>query len=140
MVNDFLIFGAGISGLTLGLELLKVGCSVRILEASDSPGGLAKSVIINGNTMNYASFGDFVDLDVDVTITVSISTIRWHCPICSLTRIRTPKKDVNRRKKCSKPVYVEKYDDCSNPYFHKDKTRVRPKPSFRKGNTKKHAM
>jgi N,N'-diacetyllegionaminate synthase len=53
VVNNFLIIGAGISGLTLALELLKGGCSVRILEASDAVGGLAKSVCINGNMIDF---------------------------------------------------------------------------------------
>lgn len=53
MVNDFLIIGAGISGLTLALELLKGGCPVRVLESSDTPGGLAKSVYINENMIDF---------------------------------------------------------------------------------------
>ena len=44
MVKDYVIIGAGISGLTLALEFLRAGRRVRIIEACDSVGGLAKSI------------------------------------------------------------------------------------------------
>jgi uncharacterized protein with NAD-binding domain and iron-sulfur cluster len=42
------IFGAGISGLTCALELVKQGFKVKIYEKEDLPGGMAKSKRING--------------------------------------------------------------------------------------------
>ena len=45
MVKDYVVLGAGISGLTLALEFLRDGKSVRLVEASGSVGGLAKSVV-----------------------------------------------------------------------------------------------
>ena len=42
-VNNFIILGAGVTGLTLGFELSKKGHSVTILESSSDVGGLAKT-------------------------------------------------------------------------------------------------
>lgn len=44
MVKDYLIIGAGISGLTLALEFVRAGKSIRIIEGSNAVGGLAKSI------------------------------------------------------------------------------------------------
>ena len=44
MVKDYVIIGAGISGLTLGLEFLRAGKRIRIIESSNAVGGLAKSI------------------------------------------------------------------------------------------------
>lgn len=53
MVNDYFIIGAGVSGLTLAVELLRKGCTVTVIEACDAPGGLAKSEYINGNMVDF---------------------------------------------------------------------------------------
>jgi len=44
VVKDYVILGAGISGLTLGLEFLRAGKRIRIIESSNAVGGLAKSI------------------------------------------------------------------------------------------------
>ena len=46
-VNNFIILGAGVTGLTLGFELSKKGHSVTILESSSDVGGLAKTHIVD---------------------------------------------------------------------------------------------
>lgn len=53
MVNDVVILGAGVSGLTTGVELLKKGISVTILEKSNMIGGLAASVDFQVGDKNY---------------------------------------------------------------------------------------
>jgi phytoene dehydrogenase-like protein len=45
---DYVIVGAGISGLSLGKHLVKAGKSVLLLEASDRPGGRVKTDQVNG--------------------------------------------------------------------------------------------
>ncbi len=45
---DFIIIGAGVSGLTLAYELLKKGKTVSIFEKNSIPGGLARTEIIDG--------------------------------------------------------------------------------------------
>ena len=40
-----IILGAGVTGLSAGIRLLDSGCDVCILERSDQPGGLAKTVV-----------------------------------------------------------------------------------------------
>ncbi len=45
---DYIIVGAGISGLSLGKHLVKAGKSVLILEAEDRPGGRVKTDKLNG--------------------------------------------------------------------------------------------
>ncbi|MEJ7638376.1 MAG: FAD-dependent oxidoreductase [Singulisphaera sp.] len=41
MTPEVLIIGAGMGGLTAALRLARRGCHVRVVEASDAPGGLA---------------------------------------------------------------------------------------------------
>lgn len=53
MVKDYVILGAGISGLTLALEFLRAGKFVRVIEAASSVGGLAKSVKYNDYIVDY---------------------------------------------------------------------------------------
>ena len=49
---DYLIIGAGFSGLTLGLRLAEAGKSVIILEGENSVGGLASDFYLsNGSDM-----------------------------------------------------------------------------------------
>lgn len=45
---DYIIVGAGISGLSLGKHLVKAGKSVLILESEDRPGGRVKTDTYNG--------------------------------------------------------------------------------------------
>ena len=44
MVTDYVIIGGGISGLTLALEFLRAGKSIRLIESANALGGLAKTV------------------------------------------------------------------------------------------------
>ena len=53
MVKDYVVLGAGISGLTLALEFLRAGKSVRLLEGAGSVGGLAKSVVFEDYVVDY---------------------------------------------------------------------------------------
>lgn len=46
--KQYLIIGAGVSGLTLAYELAKKGNSVRIFEKNKLVGGLARTEVING--------------------------------------------------------------------------------------------
>jgi len=46
--NDTLIIGAGIAGLTAARVLKKAGRMVRIIEASDGPGGRVRTDIVDG--------------------------------------------------------------------------------------------
>lgn len=50
---DYVIIGAGISGLSLGKHLVKAGKSVLILEAGDRPGGRVKTDKINGFLLDH---------------------------------------------------------------------------------------
>ena len=43
--KNYLILGAGVSGLTVANELVKQGCKVVIYEKSESLGGLASTYI-----------------------------------------------------------------------------------------------
>src|SRR6476646_189141 len=54
------IIGSGIGGLSAALNLAKKGHQVTVLEATDRPGGLAKSVSVSGNTFDA---GPYVLLD-----------------------------------------------------------------------------
>lgn len=53
MVVDYVIVGAGVSGLTLALEFLREGKRVRIIESTDAVGGLAKSISYNDYTIDF---------------------------------------------------------------------------------------
>ena len=53
MVNDYVIIGAGISGLTLALEFLRSGKRVRMIESSSAVGGLAKSVSFTDYSIDF---------------------------------------------------------------------------------------
>lgn len=53
MVKDYFIIGAGISGLTLGYELAKNKKSVKIVESTNSVGGLAKSISFKDYVLDY---------------------------------------------------------------------------------------
>jgi N,N'-diacetyllegionaminate synthase len=53
MVKDYVIIGAGISGLTLALELLKKEKKVIVIESSDSVGGLAKTITYDDYVVDY---------------------------------------------------------------------------------------
>ncbi len=53
MVKDYVIIGAGISGLVLALELLKKNKKVTILEKSSSVGGLAKSISYDDYVVDF---------------------------------------------------------------------------------------
>jgi len=46
--SDFIIIGAGVSGLTLAYELLKKGKKVAIYEKNSIPGGIARTEIVDG--------------------------------------------------------------------------------------------
>jgi len=52
-VKDFIVLGAGISGLTAAYELLKKGEKVTILEKDPHVGGLARTVNLNGTPIDY---------------------------------------------------------------------------------------
>lgn len=54
------IIGAGIGGLSAALNLAKQGYEVTVFEATDAPGGLAKSVSVAGNTFDA---GPYILLD-----------------------------------------------------------------------------
>lgn len=54
------IIGSGIGGLSAALNLAKKGFQVTVLEATDKPGGLAKSVSVSGNRFDA---GPYVLLD-----------------------------------------------------------------------------
>lgn len=53
MVKDYVIIGAGISGLTLALELLRNGKNVKVIEGSSAVGGLAKTIIYKDYVVDY---------------------------------------------------------------------------------------
>lgn len=46
-VKNFVILGAGVTGLTLANELLKAGSSVKVLEATNNVGGLARTDVVD---------------------------------------------------------------------------------------------
>lgn len=54
------IIGSGIGGLSAALNLAKKGVAVTVFEATDRPGGLAKSVSVSGNTFDA---GPYILLD-----------------------------------------------------------------------------
>ena len=47
-MKSFIIIGAGISGLTAAVTLKKHGCSVTVLESTEEPGGVAKTLVKDG--------------------------------------------------------------------------------------------
>lgn len=49
---DVLIVGAGLAGLAAALRLTAAGRSVRVLEASDAPGGRMRSDVVDGFTID----------------------------------------------------------------------------------------
>lgn len=53
MVNDYVIIGGGISGLTLALEFLRAGQKVRLIESASALGGLAKTVEYDKYRIDY---------------------------------------------------------------------------------------
>ncbi len=53
MVKDYVVIGAGISGLTVALEILRAGEKVRIIEASESVGGLGKTIHHDSYYIDY---------------------------------------------------------------------------------------
>ena len=46
--REVTVVGAGLAGLSAALTLQEAGCSVRIIEASDRPGGRVASDVIDG--------------------------------------------------------------------------------------------
>ena len=53
MVNDYVILGAGISGLVVAVELLKVGKKVTIIEGKTHVGGLASTIRHDDYVIDY---------------------------------------------------------------------------------------
>lgn len=51
-MKNCIIIGAGPSGLTAGLELLRKGYHVTILEATDSVGGISKTMRHNNQRID----------------------------------------------------------------------------------------
>ena len=52
-LKQFLVLGAGVTGLTVARELLEKGEKVTVLESSNNVGGLAQSQTINGVSIDY---------------------------------------------------------------------------------------
>jgi len=50
--KQIVVIGAGPAGLTAAIELLKKGCSVTVLEATDRIGGISQTVRHGGNRMD----------------------------------------------------------------------------------------
>lgn len=53
MVKHYYIIGAGVSGLTAGLELLRKGASVTVIESTSKVGGLAASIKYDDYVIDY---------------------------------------------------------------------------------------
>ena len=77
MVEDkFIILGAGISGLTLGYELLKNGCKVEIYEKNLHIGGLATTLffekypIETGPHIFHSAHSEIICGNCEVSLTV----------------------------------------------------------------------
>jgi phytoene dehydrogenase-like protein len=49
---DVLVVGAGLAGLATALRLTAAGRTVRVLEASDGPGGRVRSDVVDGYTID----------------------------------------------------------------------------------------
>ena len=49
---EVLVVGAGLAGLGAALRLTAAGRSVRVLEASDAPGGRMRSDVVDGFTID----------------------------------------------------------------------------------------
>lgn len=58
-----IIIGAGLAGLGAGLELKKRGIDFEIIEASEAPGGLAKTDVIENSFFDYT--GHFLHVKTD---------------------------------------------------------------------------
>ncbi|MBW8734560.1 MAG: FAD-dependent oxidoreductase, partial [Asticcacaulis sp.] len=55
-MEDVIIIGAGIAGLSAALECKRAGLSFRILEACDQPGGRARSrTLLSGRTVDLGA-------------------------------------------------------------------------------------
>jgi len=52
-LKEFLVLGAGITGLTVARELLEKGEKVTVIERSNNVGGLAQTQTINGVSIDY---------------------------------------------------------------------------------------
>jgi uncharacterized protein with NAD-binding domain and iron-sulfur cluster len=50
-MKSIVIFGAGIAGLSAAHELSRIGYNLRVVEATDSPGGFFKSGRLDRNRM-----------------------------------------------------------------------------------------
>ncbi|MSR76716.1 MAG: hypothetical protein EXS63_00600 [Candidatus Omnitrophica bacterium] len=61
MKRSVIIFGAGVSGLTLGWKLAKQNYQVRILEASSQVGGLAGTIRQKGYCLDFGPHSFFTD-------------------------------------------------------------------------------
>jgi protoporphyrinogen oxidase len=51
---DVVVIGAGLSGLAAALTAQRAGLEVTVLEAENEPGGLARSVRVDGYTFDYS--------------------------------------------------------------------------------------
>ena len=58
MVKHYYIIGAGVSGLTAGLELLRKGASVTVIESTSKVGGLAASIKYDDYVIDYNYLDD----------------------------------------------------------------------------------
>ena len=52
-LKEFLVLGAGVTGLTVARELLEKGENVVVIEKTGNVGGLAQSQVINGISIDY---------------------------------------------------------------------------------------
>jgi protoporphyrinogen oxidase len=68
---DFLIVGAGFSGLTLGLKLAEAGKSVVILESENAVGGLASDFYLSNGSRLERFYHHWFRHDTDITKLVS---------------------------------------------------------------------
>ena len=53
MVKHYFIIGAGVSGLTAALELLRNGANVTVIESTNKVGGLAASIKFDDYVIDY---------------------------------------------------------------------------------------
>lgn len=52
-LKDFIVLGAGVSGLTVAFELLKKGEKVTVIEKDSNVGGLSRTLNLNGTPIDY---------------------------------------------------------------------------------------